>query len=1022
MTCLSVRPGKAIAAAAADAADAADLGAVRAAVDRARQSVVRDQRKDGSWDAVCETGPACTAQMLVALRFVGRLNPRDARDGARWLCEQQRQDGGFGNYPLAEAGDLCATATAWAGLRACGLGEDEPPLRRARAFVERNGGVIRTVEALGRGDATALFLAMTGLLDAREVPAPPLSFLLAPPLRRFLERRLHPGVLLGMVTMGVLARHLRGDFRSGLGSAVRRRCLQALDSFQNPNGSWNEIVQQAALALPTLVALGVPVSDDRITRCLAWLETRTVRDRNGLRFTAFGLPVFHAAQSALALLAAGASPGQPAVRKALEWLLDCQLDRPQPAFLNPRRGAPRTGGWAGHHGNETMPDCDDTAVVLSLLGLVGKQAPDAVLPESLRERLRPSAARGCDWLLGMQNPDGGWSAYCQGLPGKSPGPIMTGPVRTPGSGIWSRLRWLWRPPAELGDPSTEDVTARALHALGQHGSTAATPPVRRAIAFLRRQQCAGGAWWGRWEVNYLQATAEVLRGLAAVGADLEAGWVRRAVRWLLARQNPDGGWGEGVASYRDPGLAGVGPSLAPVTAEVLLGLLAAGEGDSPAVSRGVRYLLRHQRADGTWSEAGFLCPLIPPDLFYTYAGPARYGPLEALGRYLAVRQGRTPAAAAGHPGGAFLEAMRRLGDPDADAAVEKVFARGAVTRVNEALAGLWRGGGLDPSRLPPVVEGFFRQTALLPDWADPVRLARAGQLFQRYDREIAVGLFGSSLPQVFALGNANAARIAAFGQATTYDLRQQIYRTAQFLYDVFAEGGLAPGGRGVAAVQNVRLLHAAIRHLALRRPDWDPAWGVPINQEDMAATLLAFSCASFDALRRLGLPVTAEEGEAWLHAWAVVGYLFGLRDELLPRSAARAEALREAIRGRQWAPSPGGRRLAGALVDLMQQRCPRRLRGLPVSLIRHLAGNRCADLLGLPSADWTRWLVRGGTAFLRAACHGAGLRVGRGESRWLTPLYDAGERLMESVVGLYRRGEQAQFRLPAALASAPGGR
>src|SRR5262249_17542440 len=155
-----------------------------------------------------------------------------------------------------------------------------------------------------------------------------------------------------------------------------------------------------------------------------------------------------------------------------------------------------------------------------------------------------------------------------------------GAPESPPASLGTRLLRLGRTPVALADPSVEDITARVLRALGAHGWTAAAPPVRAAVAFLRRQQCPGGAWWGRWQATYRPGTGGVLRGLAAVGEDLRAPWVRRAVRWLLERQTPDGGWGEDVASYRDPARAGVGPSLAPITAPVVLALLDAGEAES----------------------------------------------------------------------------------------------------------------------------------------------------------------------------------------------------------------------------------------------------------------------------------------------------------------------------------------------------------------------------------------------------------------------------------------------------------
>src|SRR5262249_3660329 len=156
-------------------------------------------------------------------------------------------------------------------------------------------------------------------------------------------------------------------------------------------------------------------------------------------------------------------------------------------------------------------------------------------------RARGAVERGRAWLLGMQNRDGGWSAFVRGLPGKAPGPPRFVPAGQDGFGWREALAMLWAPPGAPGDPSPGDMAGRVSGGPGRSGARAPDAPVRGAIAFLRRQQCPTGAWWGRWVVHYLPATAGVLLGLASVGADLRAGWAQKAIRWVLDRQNADGG-------------------------------------------------------------------------------------------------------------------------------------------------------------------------------------------------------------------------------------------------------------------------------------------------------------------------------------------------------------------------------------------------------------------------------------------------------------------------------------------------
>jgi squalene-hopene/tetraprenyl-beta-curcumene cyclase len=618
---------------------ATDLEAVAAALERAQSVLWDTQRADGSWESPGDMGSMPTAQVLVALHHAGRLDPRDAADGARWLRGRQGADGSYVAYPTAPHGDLGATACAWAALHVTAPAESAEAIARARSFVDSRGGTAAVVEALERGDLAAVYLALAGLADPRELPCPPMLPALIDPAVRFMERRFHSGILMVSMQLGVLARRLRGDWAADgppAGALARRYCartVRLLRTFQNRSGSFNANTVQTALALPALRAAGLADGHPMVASTAAWLEQQRVRDEEGLHFDVFGSPVWCTAANLRALFTAGARPDDPRAIRALDWLVDAQSDIPQPEVDNRNPGAPRTGGWAFQPGNETMVDNDDTGAVLSAFGAAlaygGEDAVDA--------RVSGSLARGRDWLLGMQNPDGGWSAFVHGLPGKRRGPMFTSTIAVSLDDPVAAFRTLLRPPPELGDPSTEDLTGRALDGLGRIGFTVEAPEVRRAIEFLRAQQCGNGGFWGRWTVNYLAATACVLMGLARVGADMSEDWVRHAVRFVLDRQNDDGGWGELPDSYADPALAGIGPSMPPVTGLVLTALIDAREQGSDAVARGVDYLLAEQRSDGTWPHADWLQANVPPDTFYILAEAARHYPAEALGRFLEAR-------------------------------------------------------------------------------------------------------------------------------------------------------------------------------------------------------------------------------------------------------------------------------------------------------------------------------------------------------------------------------------------------
>ena len=159
------------------------------------------------------------------------------------------------------------------------------------------------------------------------------------------------------------------------------------------------------------------------------------------------------------------------------------------------------------------------------------------------------------------------------------------------------------------------------------------PPAQRGLRFLYDLQEPDGAWWGRWGVNYIYGLGAALPALAALGQPMTAPPVRRAVEWLIRYQLPDGGWGESCDTYADPSLRGTGPSTPSQTAWALMALLAAGEAEHDAVARGVRYLVDHQRSDGTWDEDLFTGTGFPADFMINYHLYRHYFPLMALGRY-----------------------------------------------------------------------------------------------------------------------------------------------------------------------------------------------------------------------------------------------------------------------------------------------------------------------------------------------------------------------------------------------------
>jgi squalene cyclase len=938
------------------------------------------------------------------LLHLKRLSPSDTRLAEKWLLGQQRGDGSFAVQPYAHEGDLGTTACGWAALHLCGSSD---AATKARDWVKARGGVPAVIEKMSEGDFGALFLAMAGLADAKQLPCPNTTAMSLPGVLDFMSSRFHAGILMGALQADITIQALRGEWSGFIDSIKGSTALSVFREFQNDDGSVNGASSITAMALPMFKAIDTAESRTMFTRALAWLERQAIRDETGLHFPGYGTDVWSTAFVTRAMLAGGVSATDSDISRALTWMADAQLlSRPQPTFNNRKPNAVRVGGWGFQKTNQSMPDNDDAGVTLSAIGMA---LDDPKLDPVLRQKLSRSVELAKRWLFDMQNEDGGWGAFVWELGTKPPGPIMEKQVKVDLANQLAMIPLVISPPPFVQDPATEDVTSRVLHGLAQVGEKFnSSPQVQRAVAFLKKQQTPLGPWWGRWVVNYLSATSFVLIGLKAVGVDMKQDWVQRAANWVRSKQNEDGGWGEGPSSYKSIDNAGKGPTMLPLTGLVVQGLVAAGAGNSPEVEKAIALLVHSQRPDGTWSNGEYLHTNIPPDTFYVYPEAARFYPAEALGRYLTFKEHTPPPTQ--RWSNEKLDRYRQVMDPVADDVIAKIFARGDRKAVNKLMGDIFRTDQPIPPEMPDEAEAYFKNVTL-PEWADPKQIQIAEQLFTRTGWQLAMGLFCSSLPQAYAC--ARGAHVIAQTQGLTKHVKQRIFETAQFLFDVMDEGALKPSGRGVRTVQKVRLMHATVRYMLLNHdnPKWDAEkLGLPINQEDLAGTLMTFSIVTLDGLRTLGVPFSMEESNAWLHTWKVVGSLLGVDEQLLPRDLLDGQELMEAIRDRQWCESQDGKDLIKPLVELMESYFPGTpLDGLPVALIRALAGDVCGDLLGLPPSDWTRHLIHAGTELDEWLPHSNNQDLGNRFIAWATHAF------MEGVVFAEREGKEAKFRIPKSL-------
>jgi ER-bound oxygenase mpaB/B'/Rubber oxygenase, catalytic domain len=367
---------------------------------------------------------------------------------------------------------------------------------------------------------------------------------------------------------------------------------------------------------------------------------------------------------------------------------------------------------------------------------------------------------------------------------------------------------------------------------------------------------------------------------------------------------------------------------------------------------------------------------------------------------------------------ALLDPMREVCDPVADGPVAAVLDRGGVDAVNELMHTLVRVDQLVPEQLPPELREYLEQSLPLPAWADTAKIKQGQQIFEEWGFLIILCLFCASLPASYAA--ANGVKVLHTTARLDTDARRRVMETGQFLMDVLAVGGLDDEGKGRRAIQKVRLMHAAVRHLIEARNQrtpgmWHHEWGKPINQEDLAGSLLTFSYVVAEPLVRLGVRLSAEEVDAYLHLWNVIGHLQGVSDELLARDVSDATALVDTIRRRQFRASPEGQELTRALLDLLDELTPlHRFDDTIPPLIRHLIGDETADLLLVPKSHLG--------ALVRAADWGFAHIFGEVERDLVHDqlMSDLARPLAREVVrgifALERGGERAPFDIPDHLA------
>jgi squalene-hopene/tetraprenyl-beta-curcumene cyclase len=646
---------------------AADVGGhdLDDAIGRAAEALRARQRSDGHWVFELEADATIPAEYILLRAYLGEADaPELERKIGVYL---RRIQGAHGGWPLYHDGafDVSATVKAYFALKMIGDDPDAPHMARARAALLARGG------AGACNVFTRILLALFGVITWRAVPEMPVEIMHLPRwfpihlakisywartvivpllvLRALRPRARNPrGVTIDEIFVGPPSA-LRGLARGGHQKEPWASLFFALDGVLRvveprfPKGPHQSAIAKArafvderlngedglgaifpamANAVMMYDALGVPETDPRRAIARASIEKLLVVKPDEAYCQPCLSPVWDTALASHALLEAAAPEDEASALAGLAWLKPLQVLDVAGDWAEWRPDV-RPGGWAFQYRNDHYPDLDDTAVVVMAMDRARGRAETAGAYDDAIDR-------GREWVEGLQSRNGGWGAfdadntyhYLNNIPFADHGALL--------------------------DPPTVDVAARCVSMLAQLGEPASSPRMAAALAYLAREQEADGSWFGRWGVNYVYGTWSALCALNAAGLAPDSPMVSRAADWLISIQNPDGGWGEGCDSYKlDYSGYEPAPSASSQTAWALLGLMAAGRTEHPAVARGVAWLAAHQDATGVWPEETYTGGGFPRVFYLRYHGYSKIFPLWALARYRNLTRGNSGKVAFG---------------------------------------------------------------------------------------------------------------------------------------------------------------------------------------------------------------------------------------------------------------------------------------------------------------------------------------------------------------------------------------
>ena len=615
------------------------------AITNARRKLLDLQAEEGYWVFELEADCTIPAEYIMLMHYLDDIDDILQYKIANYLRARQSDDG---SYPLFAGGpgDISCSVKVYYALKLAGDSPNAEHMLKLRDYILAQGGAAKA------NVFTRIALAIFQQLPWRGVPYIPVEIMLLPswfpfhlskvsywsrtvmvPLfilctlkakaknphnvdilelfvthpdkekHYFPERTLLNKFFLFLDWLGRHSRPLITD------SMHQRAINKAKDWFMerlNGEDGLGGIFPAMVNAYQAMLLLGMSPDDEQVVTARKALQKLLVVREHEAYCQPCLSPIWDTGLAALALQETDLQGTHDSIQRAYHWLKSKQLHH-EPGDWQESCPGVEGGGWAFQFENPHYPDVDDTAIVA--VAMSGSDLPD----------LEDSLHRATRWIVAMQSRNGGFGAfdrdntcyYLDEIPFADHGALL--------------------------DPPTADVSARCAMLMAyqvRRGHDEYRPALERTLNYLRQEQEKDGSWFGRWGTNYIYGTWSVLLALEQTDIPRSDPMYSKAVQWLKKMQRADGGWGEDNMSYHDDSLRGqFHTSTAFQTAWALLGLMAAGETESPEVAAGIEYLLSTQKEDGVWDDPCFTAPGFPRVFYLKYHGYDKFFPLWALGRY-----------------------------------------------------------------------------------------------------------------------------------------------------------------------------------------------------------------------------------------------------------------------------------------------------------------------------------------------------------------------------------------------------